>query len=311
MREDLAHSNPRRPDRVELGSEWAVMVGARHDRMYNSLSDELQAGGIDRSGSVNFTKTTARAGLSWNPVTEIGAYANWSQGFLPPATEELANNPDNLGGFNTHLVPATSTAEELGVRGQLADWMIYDVAGFHMRTHNDFGRYRVPTRPLETFYQNAGTTERWGIETALAAYPTEELRLQIAYTYSHFMYTTVHSIFGDFTDKVMPNAPAHQASADAEYVLAKHWVFGIGSDAVSRWYVDQTNNAWAVGYVLLHARIGFRWRGEGYRAEILGSGRNILGTEYIAFTEPDPDGNSYQPAPTQEFFVNARISLGN
>jgi len=30
--------------------------------------------------------------------------------------------------------------------------------------------------------------------------------------------------------------------------------------------------------------------------------------QYIAFTEPDPDGNSYQPGPEREFFVGVRVN---
>ena len=38
--------------------------------------------------------------------------------------------------------------------------------------------------------------------------------------------------------------------------------------------------------------------------------RNATDVEYIAFTEPDPDGNSYQPAPTREIFGGVHIWLG-
>jgi hypothetical protein len=37
------------------------------------------------------------------------------------------------------------------------------------------------------------------------------------------------------------------------------------------------------------------------------AGRNVFGASYMAFTEPDPDGNSYQPGPREEYF--ARISV--
>ena len=80
--------------------------------------------------------------MSWNPRADAGLYASWGQGFLPPATEELANNPDGMGGFNTHLVPATSQGEEVGVRGG-SRGVSYDVALFHLTTNHDFGRYRV------------------------------------------------------------------------------------------------------------------------------------------------------------------------
>jgi hypothetical protein len=48
----------------------------------------------------------------------------------------------------------------------------------------------------------------------------------------------------------------------------------------------------------------------GYAGEVFAFGRDVLGKKYVAFTEPDPDGNSFQPGPTREVFVGARVKLG-
>ena len=61
------------------------------------------------------------------------------------------------------------------------------------------------------------------------------------------------------------------------------------------------------GYTLLHARLGYRLPGSS-PVEITAAVHNVFGKEYIAFSEPDPDGNSYQPAPRQEIFVGLKIS---
>ena len=37
--------------------------------------------------------------------------------------------------------------------------------------------------------------------------------------------------------------------------------------------------------------------------------RNIFDKTYMAFTEPDPDGNSHQPGPGREIFGNLKIRL--
>jgi hypothetical protein len=79
---------------------------------------------------------------------------------------------------------------------------------------------------------------------------------------------------------------------------------------VSRAYVDQTNVGYAWGYGLFHPRLGYRWTGDKVSGEIMLSARNAFRKYYIAFTEPDPDGNSYQPGPKNEVFVSARIYLG-
>ena len=296
-------------DRIDLNPQWGLMAGLRTDRIHNQLQDELKVDGVDLSGSADFAKTTGRLGVSFNPRADVGFYASWGQGFMPPATEELANNPDQQGGFNTHLVPATSQGWEFGVRGATRGFS-YDTTFFHLDTDNDFGRYRVEGRPLETFYGNLGQSRRYGLETAFGYYPVPNLALQVAYTFNDFLYTQVSSVFGDFTNVVMPNSPRHQLAADAEYTFKQHWVVGANVFAESMWYVDQSNVPTSDGYWLLSPRLAYRWKGGNYRGEVMFTARNLTGTEYMAFTEPDPDGNSYQPGPTREIFLGVRFWLG-
>lgn len=297
-------------DRIELGPQWNVLFDVRGDLIHNELTDNFKANGVDLSGSADFSKATGRIGLSYNPTSSFGLYTSWGQGFLPPATEELANNPVQLGGFNTSLKPATSNGEEFGARGNAGKRFFYDVAFFHLATQNDFGRFRVPSRPLETFYQNAGDSRRYGFESAGSWFPVDPLVLRFTYTYSDFKYTNVQSLFGTFKNVWMPNSPRNQAWVDVEYTYRSRLFIGFDSDMVSRAYVDQTNTGHAWGYGLFNPRAGIRWKSDKVSGEIMISARNAFDRYYIAFTEPDPDGNSYQPGPKREVFISARIYLG-
>ncbi len=296
-------------DRLEFTPQISGMFGLRFDRIANELTDNLKVGGIDMSGSANFSKVTARVGATYTPLPDLGLYASWGQGFLPPTTEELAQNPDAQGGFNKNLTPATSRGEEIGVRGGFRG-VAYDAAVFYLNTDNDFGRYRVVGRPLETFYGNLGQSRRYGLETSVTYSPVPEATFRVAYTFNDFLYTSIQSLFGSFTDKVMPNAPRHQFAFDGEYVYDKRLSFGLGVFAQTGWYVDQTNVASVEGYTLVNPRVTYRLGKAPYRTELFLQVRNLFGTEYIAFTEPDPDGNSYQPGPTREIFVGVRVHLG-
>jgi iron complex outermembrane receptor protein len=295
-------------DRLDLGGAWGGMINLRYDRITNQLEDHLQAGGIDLSGDADFARATVRLGLTWSPTPTTSLYANWGQGFLPPATEELANNPEAQGGFNRSLEPATSHGEEVGVRGLGGRRLLYDLTLFHLETGGDFDRYRITERPLETFYRNGGNSRRFGAELYLNWNPLEEVWLQAAYTWSHFRYLSSTSFWGDIEGNGLPNCPDHQLMTDFSWNVRSDLTLGIGSDTLSRWYVDPSNGIMVDGYTLLSARLAWRVP-VGLNWEVSLQGRNLTGVKYIAFTEPDPDGNSYQPGPEREIFAGLRLSL--
>jgi iron complex outermembrane receptor protein len=303
-------------DRLEIGQDWGVSGIVRYDRVTNELADHLQAGGTDLSGKVAYHRVTGRLGVTWNPLADFGLYASWGSGFLPPGTEELVNNPYSLGGFNTQLVAATSMGEEIGARGSISNSLSYDIALFYLGTKNDFGRYRIVTRPLETFYGNVGSTKRYGLETSLAWYPVESLALRLSYTYSHFKYETVDTLTGEtLSGTWLPNIPQHQLYSDAEYHVTGALTAGAALEFVSAWYIDATNRILSNGYgrtdpyALVHVRLGYKFTFGGMPLELLLSGRNIFNVLYYGFTEPDPDGNSYQPAATAEWSLGLRLGF--
>ena len=309
-------------DRMELGDQVGLTFCLRNDQIHNASADLLRLGGVDLSGDADFAKTTGRIGLTYSPTTTTNFYANWGQGFLPPATEELSANPDAQGGFNRHLAAAASQSEEIGFRGMFGDELFTDLTLFAMTTTDDFDRYRIPSRPLETFYQNSGSTRRFGAELYTKWAPVKLLSVQLAYTYSNFRYTMTDNpriimddpaIFKYIEEgNWLPNSPQHQLTIDVAYDPLPDLTVGAGTQALSRSFIDGANlYAESVpGYALVDARIEYRLTLAGTRSTLTVSGRNLFDRQYIAFTEPDPGGNSYQPGPTREFFVGIRIGLG-
>ncbi len=311
-------------DRLQLGQDWGLTASGRYDDMKNHLADLMFPipDTVSQTGDANFHKATGLAGLVYSPRSELNLFANWSGGFLPPSTEELSNNPDGYGGFNTHLVPATSQGQEVGARGTLKDYLSYDVTGFHLKTENDFDRYRVDSRPLETFYNNVGTSQRYGVEVQLRYHPVQKVMTEVAYTYSHFEYTSGSELGVPLDGKLLPNCPAHMLTVDVEGHPISPVTLGVTCEVQTQWQVDSTNSSGlhvfdgqplfegpVDGFTLWGVRGSYEFRLNGLDAEIRVSGRNIFGRKYIAFSEPDPDGNSYQPGPRQEWFGGLSLHL--
>ena len=109
------------------------MANIRYDNMKNELTDKMMAKDTGKT-SQDFDKTTFKLGASYSFMDELTLFADFSQGFTPPSTEELASNPTGYSGFNTHLISATSNCTEFGLRGFISENIFYDVTGFYMKT---------------------------------------------------------------------------------------------------------------------------------------------------------------------------------
>ena len=317
--------------RMELG-KLNIIANIRYDGIGNELNNKMY--GLDSAMStMNFHNTSFRLGASYNFNDAVTAFANFSQGFLPPSTEELASNPLGYSGFNTHLVPATANSIEAGARGYLTSWFYYDITGFLMYTQNDFFRFKQTGRGnQEVFYGNAGNSRRLGVETYFSINFLKNLNLQINYTYGDFQYTsaTIDSIYTDTAyvlttppapGQFLPNSPVHQLYAELVYRINKNFRVNLGVQIQSKWAIYTDAEAyngeldpdiyqnWQKGFNIYNARFAYLWHFRWMQGELSLSARNFTGASYMAYTEPDPDGNSYHPAPKQEFFVGLKISF--
>jgi iron complex outermembrane recepter protein len=304
----------------------------RYDLMNNELTNKMLA--LDTAKTAkNFKKGSARFGASYLFNNAVSVFAGWSQGFVPPSTEELASNPVGYSGFNTHLVPATSECSEIGMRGFYNDELSYEITGFVMNTENDFFRFKQSGRGnQEVFYGNAGNSKRYGIETFISYNILRNLSLQVAYTFADYKYTssTIDPVYTDpayvlttppSAGQWLPNSPKHQLYSEINYSISKNIKISIGTEYQSKWAIYTDSKAysgeldpaiyqnWQEGFNLYHARISYSWNILGLNGECSIFARNFTGAKYMAFTEPDPDGNSYQPGPAREFFGNIKIKF--
>lgn len=309
-----------------------LMANVRYDDMQNELTNKMF--GLDSATTTkNFNNTTVRFGANYSVSDALNVFANFSQGFMPPSTEELASNPVGYSGFNTHLIPATSNSIEGGLRGFLHSKLYYELTAFSMTTENDFFRFKQSGRGnQEVFYGNAGNSERKGIELFVSYKILKNLSLQVAYTFADYKYTsaTIDPVYTDTayvlttppTDgQWLPNSPKHQLYTELVYAINKNFKVSLATEFQSEWaiYTDSLAYSglldptiyknWQDGFNLFHARVSYLWKYKGLKGELSVYARNLTDQTYMAFTEPDPDGNSYQPGPGREIFGSLKINF--
>jgi outer membrane receptor protein involved in Fe transport len=151
-----------------------------------------------------------------------------------------------------------------------------------------------------------GSSNRTGFEAFVNWVPVRNLTVQMAYTWSDFKYASPDSIKGIW----LPNSPMHQLYADVTYKFAGHFEIGVSTELQSKWfiYTDKVHsNVSQDGFNIYHARLSYDFALGGIKATASIFGKNLTNKQYIAFTEPDPDGNSYQPSARREIFFSIRL----
>ena len=152
---------------VELAERWSASAGLRSTRItFNTKDNYIAPGNRDDSGSTRFKSTTPALGLVFHATDALNVYAAVGRGFESPTLNELAYRPNGATGLNFDLKGASSQQWELGVKAELTPQWKLNAAYFEANTSNELA-VLSNTGGRSTF-QNAGTTQRSGLEASLA-----------------------------------------------------------------------------------------------------------------------------------------------
>jgi hypothetical protein len=149
----------------------------------------------------------------------------------------------------------------------------------------------------------------------------DNLSLQLTYTYSDYKYISA-SIDPLYTDTayVLTTPPQHRLYSEIIYSPVVNIQISLGSWHQSKWAIYTDAKAyngeldpaiyqnWQDGFNLFNTRISCTWNLWDLNGDRSIFVRNFTGEKYMAFTEPDPDGNSYHPRTTKRILRQSEDS---
>jgi len=240
------------------GERWTFSGGLRHSHVDFKVDDRYRSGvNGDDSGRVSYDKTTPTV-AAMLPITDtLNVYASAARGFEAPTFNEMFYSSGG-GSFNFSLKPATSTHYEVGAKAMLGASSRLDVALFEIKTQDEL--VVLSSTGGRTAYQNAGKTERQGVEVALDSRWGEQVSSRLAYTFLDAHYAENFSTSSGIVTagSRLPGIAAHNLFGEVAW---KHKasgfhaaVEGIVRDKV---YVEDNNVRQAApGYAVANLRIG-------------------------------------------------------
>lgn len=288
--------------------------GLRDDIVRFQVRDHYLADGRDDSGSRTMHALSPMLGAVAHLGDRDAVYLNASSAFETPTTTELGNHPDGTAGLNPDLRPQYSTTYEGGVKGLLFLRLQYDAALFHTDVRHELIPYEVPGSSGRTYYRNAGSTTRNGVELAASTY-AGPLALSAAYTYSHFRFDRYAVDTTSYAGNAIPGIPTHQLEGSATF-SARNLFAVAEAIAKSGMYVNDANSARTPGYAIMNVRLGgtaiFGWP---WLSPVVAV-ENVFDRRYVGSVAINASGSSlattkyYEPAPGRTLLVGLTLAGG-
>jgi iron complex outermembrane receptor protein len=297
--EDVVSIGPYIQEEFDLFDKLTLVLGGRYDHVRFKVDDFLLSNG-DQSGSRTFDQATGRFGFVYQPLPEIHAYLNVSQSFETPSTTELVNRPDDLGGLNPDIEPQKAVNYEMGVKGEVARRVRYELAVFYIALEDELFAFEENGR---TFFRNAGESHRYGVELGLGLQVFDGLRASFAYTYLRAEFDRFLKSSVDLEGNEVPGLPPHQIYGELLYQHASGFYGGFDILHVSDFFVTDENDNKNDAYTVANLRLGYEYLWEhGLISPFLGV-QNLFDETYNSnvrinafggrFFEPAPDLNVY------------------
>lgn len=286
-----------------------LTFGVRYDEVEFDFTDNFLSDGTDDSGSLEFSEWSPQVGLLWKIHEAVNLYGTISTSFETPTSTEFTV-PSGTSGFNSGLSPQTATNYEVGIKGVIPNRLSYQLSIFRADVTDELLPAGTNVDLGSLFFNNAGESERFGVEAGLTYRLLPGLDVTLAYTYSDFEFETFvdPTIPADFSGNRIPGAPEHFGHAEISYhhPSGLYGVFDV--QAVDKIYVDNANSDAAEGYAVANFRAGYTtYIGDTEFSPFFGI-NNIFDKQYVGNVRiNDSFSRFFDPAP--ELNVFAGISL--
>jgi iron complex outermembrane receptor protein len=249
-------------------ARWTVNAGVRHSRVNFDSADNYIVGlnGND-SGSVSYSATLPAAGVTFAPTEQWRVYAAAGRGFETPTFNELAYRSAG-NGLNFALRPSRSDNLEAGVKWRSAEGAAkraeWTAAVFSTATQDEIVT-QSNTGGRSTF-QNAGATQRRGLELAGSIAPARHWLAQLSYTLLDARYRDGFACVGAAALCPSPQVPAgNRIPGTARNAFAMElgwrppsgWRSGVDARYLSNVMVNDFNTDAAASFVTLGAHVGY------------------------------------------------------
>ena len=260
--------------------------------------------GTDSSSSIILDKLNPSVGLSYKVNSNDNIFFSFGTSFETPTLNELSNNPNGVG-LNGDLKSSSSLNYEIGWRKAVSNLTLEAIA-YAISSENEILPYELEQFPGKNFYQNVGSTSRYGIELN-SQLSFKGGRINLSYTLSKNKFEDFIIDNNNLADNLIPGIPSQMLDLDLIFKLSRGRSLIISNRLIGERYADNANETLINSYNLLNIK---------YSKEIFSNSEiflgvnNIFNQEYFDNIRINAFGKRYyEPAPKRNFYFGINFSF--
>ena len=258
----------------------------------------------DSSSSIMLDKLNPSIGLSYKVNSNDNIFFSFGTSFETPTLNELSNNP-NGGGLNENLKSSSSLNYEIGWRKAVSNLTLEAIA-YVISSENEILPYELEQFPGKNFYQNVGSTSRYGIELN-SQLSFKGGRINLSYTLSKNKFEDFIIDNNNLADNLIPGIPSQMLDLDLIFKLSRGRSLIISNRLIGERYADNANETLISSYNLLNIKYSkeiFK------KSEIFLGVNNAFNQEYFDNIRINAFGKRYyEPAPKRNFYFGINLSF--
>lgn len=291
---------------LNLKNKINIDVNLRFDRIKTVAQDNFLSNGDQSATSVQHVLNPAIAiKYKLNKITSLGSV--FSTGFENPTLNELSNNPNGSGGFNSSLLPMKSINYEVNMQFNTSK-LSGQVALFYIITSNEIIAYELPNQTGRSYYRNAGSTSRAGIEVEVNYRISKNLRVHSNHSLSRFKYEEYLS----FNGKTMPGLPQVNSNLNLNYKWNEKITLFFDNNYVSSLKLNDANTFSTPAWFVSNVRGNYHLRFYNQVFDIFVGVNNLFNAAYFSNLRINATGNRYyEAAPDRNYHFGFTYSYTN
>jgi len=291
---------------TKLNDMAEITLGIRHDDIAFDVTDNFLADGDD-SGKINLSEFSPMIGVSVKTSSNTNIYATASKAFETPTTTEFAN--PSGGGFNQAIKPQKSTNYEIGIKTFNSKYR-FEAAIFQIDVEDELTPFEDSEQPGRTFFENAGSSDRRGLEIIDIRPLYDQFEFATTYTYSDFKFNHFRNASGVIYDgKRIPGIPKNLLNFDLSWSNDSGSYANLDTTFTGEFYADNSNQAKVDSYIVSNLRLGRNFIRNDLNIGFYLGVNNIFNEEYNSNIRINAYGNRYfEPAPKQNIFFGITVN---